>query len=194
MEATEKRTLRGVYYLRRFPRLTPHNHWITSPRTKRYNCIAWAAGLSSKWWWPAKDAYWPENARMTQSVGGFLEAFGTLGYEECEDGSFEAGYEKVALYAREKPDGSLWPTHAARQLPNQRWTSKLGKLEDIIHDNQVATLPGNILVEVLSVWLSCHRTATGAVVWRASAPLINYIRETQNPPVRGQPQPDGEPT
>lgn len=63
-----------------------------------------------------------------------MEAFGTLGYEECEDGSFEAGYEKVALYAREKPDGSLWPTHAARQLPNQRWTSKLGKLEDIIHD------------------------------------------------------------
>jgi hypothetical protein len=25
------------------------------------------------------------------------------------------------------------PTHAARQLPNGRWSSKLGKLEDIEH-------------------------------------------------------------
>jgi len=26
------------------------------------------------------------------------------------------------------------PTHAARQLENGRWTSKLGELEDIEHD------------------------------------------------------------
>jgi hypothetical protein len=26
-----------------FPRLTPHNHRITSPATAMYNCVAWAA-------------------------------------------------------------------------------------------------------------------------------------------------------
>ncbi len=51
-----------------------------------------------------------------------------LGYEECEDGSHEPGFEKIALYAKDAE-----PTHAARQLPDGRWTSKLGKLEDIAH-------------------------------------------------------------
>ena len=40
----------------------------------------------------------------------------------------EAGYVKVALYAK---DGK-W-THAARQLESGRWTSKLGIYEDIEH-------------------------------------------------------------
>lgn len=42
----------------------------------------------------------------------------------------EQGYEKVALYVDH--DGK--PTHAARQLPTGRWTSKLGKIEDIEHE------------------------------------------------------------
>ena len=48
----------------------------------------------------------------------------------CGNGSLEDGYEKVAIYAR---DGEL--THAARQLRDGRWTSKLGKYEDIEHDS-----------------------------------------------------------
>lgn len=42
----------------------------------------------------------------------------------------EVGVERVALFAGS--DG--FPTHAARQLPNGRWTSKIGFLEDIEHD------------------------------------------------------------
>ena len=37
--------------------------------------------------------------------------------------------EKVALFVR--PDGT--PTHAARQLRDGRWTSKLGRDRDISH-------------------------------------------------------------
>jgi hypothetical protein len=51
-----------------------------------------------------------------------------LGYVPCRDGAVEAGYEKVALYGR----GGICE-HAARQLPNGSWTSKLGKLFDIEH-------------------------------------------------------------
>ena len=59
----------------------------------------------------------------------------TLGYTECPDGALEAGHEKVVLFALRDDGGDLVPTHAARQLADGRWTSKLGPLEDIEHTN-----------------------------------------------------------
>jgi hypothetical protein len=41
----------------------------------------------------------------------------------------EQGFEKTALFA----DAEGVPSHAARQLPNSRWTSKIGAMEDIEH-------------------------------------------------------------
>ncbi|MCI0701929.1 MAG: hypothetical protein L0241_12680 [Planctomycetia bacterium] len=40
----------------------------------------------------------------------------------CETGEVETGGEKIALYAL-----ASVPTHAARQLPDGKWTSKLGR-------------------------------------------------------------------
>jgi hypothetical protein len=37
--------------------------------------------------------------------------------------------DKIVVYG-----SAMMYTHAARQLPNGRWTSKLGKAEDITHD------------------------------------------------------------
>jgi hypothetical protein len=48
----------------------------------------------------------------------------------CDNETLELGVEKVALFA----DADSMPMHAARQLANGRWTSKLGFLEDIEHD------------------------------------------------------------
>jgi hypothetical protein len=73
--------------------------------------------------------YWPPQAPRNFSVQAFIEAYRTLGFTPCDDTSFEPGSEKVAIYA--KPD--LRVQHAARQLSNGRWTSKLGDLEDIEH-------------------------------------------------------------
>jgi hypothetical protein len=111
------------------PRLTPENHRDTSPATPDYNCIAWAATDTHHWWQPG--LYWPVSVPQDEYGIAVLEqAFATLGYEECADGAMETGYVKVALY------GSSWfYTHAARQLPNGKWTSKLGKAEDFEHDN-----------------------------------------------------------
>lgn len=58
----------------------------------------------------------------------FEQAFKTIGYARAADGELEAGYEKIAIYAV----GSK-PTHAAKQLPDGKWSSKLGALEDISH-------------------------------------------------------------
>ena len=116
------------------PNLHSENHSITSPRKNR-NCIAWAAGFDTRWWWPTGGGFWLEGVPKETSLSAFLKAFATLGYEECKDGILEAGYEKVALYSKGDPNGAFVPKHAARQLSDGRWTSKLGPLEDIEHSN-----------------------------------------------------------
>ena len=63
-----------------------------------------------------------------ETIPAFISAFRWLGYFQCKDSNKEWGFEKVALYA----DGSS-PKHMARQLPDRKWTSKCGGLEDITH-------------------------------------------------------------
>jgi hypothetical protein len=111
-----------------FPRLTPENHRVTSPETAEYNCIAWAAHATAHCWQPG--VHWPGPAEPDDyGIEALQEAFRTLGFEPCMDGSLESGFEKVALYGDQ-----VFYTHAARQLPNGKWTSKLGEAEDIEHD------------------------------------------------------------
>jgi hypothetical protein len=115
-----------------FPGLLKGEYRITSPRSKRYNCIAWAACDDSKWWWPGQNVeleYWPPSVARLETVDGFQQAFAALGFVVCQATEMELGYEKIALFA----DDQAAPTHAARQLPNGRWTSKLGLREDIEH-------------------------------------------------------------
>jgi hypothetical protein len=114
-----------------FPQLRGAPYEITSPAQPDYNCIAWAAGDDSRWWEPdpSQSFYWPPGVVRAYTVQAYAEAFKQLGFEECDDAQLEEGWEKVAIFAA--ADGS--PTHAARQLADGRWTSKLGKLEDIVH-------------------------------------------------------------
>ena len=114
------------------PDLTTDNHTIESSLTPRYNCIGWAAGSNVQWWWPVGRYYWPPDCPREETVAAFICAFGTLGYVECDDDFFEDDFEKIAIYAISM-GGILSPTHAARQLRNGHWTSKLGPFEDIEH-------------------------------------------------------------
>lgn len=66
---------------------------------------------------------------MEETLDAFAAAFATLGYAPCSDERPEHGFEKIALFA-----AAGLPTHAARQLPGGRWTSKLGLREDVEHD------------------------------------------------------------
>jgi hypothetical protein len=110
------------------PNLTIENYTETSPRTPIYNCIAWAAGDNKTPWWPW-GGYWPKGVPREETLEAFVQAFEACGYELCEDSSLEGAYEKVALYV----DASGSPGHAALQLADGNWTSKLGDLEDITH-------------------------------------------------------------
>jgi len=114
-----------------FPNLTAGTYAVTSNPTPRYNCIAWAAGENQRWWWPlpAHLGYWPAGAPRELTLSAFVDAFATLGYAPSPTGALEEGFEKVALFL----SASGVPTHAARQLSNGRWTSKLGRDVDISH-------------------------------------------------------------
>jgi hypothetical protein len=114
-----------------FPGLSATSFTIQSPADPRYNCIAWAAGDTTRWWWPADPrtgAHWPVGVSREVSLAAFREVFARLGYEPCASDALEEGFEKVGLFARRDK-----PTHAARQLANGSWTSKLGHEEDIEH-------------------------------------------------------------
>jgi len=116
-----------------FPLLSPLNHTETSEANPEYNCIAWAAEDDSKYWWPDEDGdgYWPPGTTRAETIEAFVEAFQAIGYTLDPQGvpSLEAGVEKVAIFAQNNA-----PTHAARQLPTGKWTSKMGPEEDISHD------------------------------------------------------------
>jgi hypothetical protein len=108
--------------------LTADNYRITSPASWEYNCIAWAVGLATAWWWPAPGRYWPPDVPHEETIEAFVAALATQRFLPCPTAAMEAGLEKIALYALEGV-----PTHAARQLLDGWWTSKLGPSFDIEH-------------------------------------------------------------
>jgi hypothetical protein len=115
-----------------FPGLAQGNYEIKSPRDNHYNCIAWAAGDTERWWWPiseGKVAFWPDGVIREETLSAFGEAFATFGFTECDNEFAEPNTEKIAIFA----DKQGIPLHAARLLPNGKWTSKLGELQDIEH-------------------------------------------------------------
>src|SRR5688572_12707914 len=95
-----------------FPALSRSEYRITSPVDKTYNCIAHAAGDTSKWWWPVsidiKDAFWPQGVERTETLLAFRALFESLGYGTCDEDGFEIGFEKIAIFSAGET-----PTHAA---------------------------------------------------------------------------------
>jgi hypothetical protein len=113
-----------------FPNLKPTDYQITSPPDNAYNCIAWAAGRIDSWWQALKAPgyYWPDHLPFDDRIETIVRVFEHLGFEQCDNNQLENAYEKVAVYGQ----NGLYE-HMARQLPNGKWTSKLGKYHDIEH-------------------------------------------------------------
>lgn len=129
---------------------------ITSPEDADYNCIAWANGRKDCWMWPDEQtdgvSTWPQGATDDMSVQTFVSAFRSLGYDVCQDDTCEADKEKIALNAY---PGSEECIHAARQLDDGLWTSKLGPSFDISHSSPY-TIQGRLYGMVCCI-LSCNR-------------------------------------
>lgn len=113
-----------------FPNLKSADYQVTSPATPVYNCIAWAVGDDHIRWDFAPGYYWPRRIPRDGFLGSVIQLFRSLGFQPCIGGDLEPNVQKVALYATK---GVF--THAARQTPDGRWTSKIGTLEDIEHES-----------------------------------------------------------
>lgn len=117
-----------------FPNLTDDNNSVVSPRSRLYNCIAWACEIDSLRYWPG-DPYqiWPDDLPDLDDDLDAIEAlFASMGYERCDSADLEPATEKIAIYTYADGD----PAHAARQVKSGRWASKMGlQSEDIEHDS-----------------------------------------------------------
>jgi len=96
---------------RDFPRLLTSTYKITSPHDPKYNCVAYAVGDTTHFWYDVqvKGYYWPPGVPSADTVEGWVKLFTLHGYTETDDASLEPEYEKVAIYA--SIDG---PEHVAR--------------------------------------------------------------------------------
>lgn len=126
----------------------------SSPEDSRYNCISWAMQKKDRWTAvPAGYRYldgvvwWPPGAQQGMDISCLVDAFEHEGYELCDDDGFDNEWLKVALYY--KPETNEW-THAARQLRNGVWASKLGQSNDIEHGTPY-TLEGDVYGKVYCI-------------------------------------------
>ena len=113
----------------------PHLHdtdWRkTSEPNAGYNCVAWAIRVNYDWLEadPMGIYSWPKDVPRLLTVNAYQTFFEKRGFRITQSEDLETGIEKVALFA----DANCEFKHVARQLPNGKWTSKLGKDLDIEH-------------------------------------------------------------
>jgi hypothetical protein len=119
---------------RKWPYLLSEGYGVASNETWDYNCIAFSADIQDDWWWPDQngDAYWPISWRE-ETLECFVAAFRSIGYKKCWLSIRQKRFERVAIYTKDNI-----PTHAAKQLNDGRWKSKLGPWEDIEHNTTKA--------------------------------------------------------
>jgi hypothetical protein len=118
---------------RAFPKLAVDGWKKTSEATSDYNCFAFALRDQSDWYSPLQiwGYHWPaEKLPRNTTLATMIELYRHEGgFEPCENGEYEEGFEKIALYVNQAGD----VTHAARQIDSGTWTSKLGNLPDVEH-------------------------------------------------------------
>ncbi len=120
----------------KYPKLLVSGYAKTSDKNPRYNCVAWAADWEMNLWWEpflkGPGIYWPD-VPEGYYIDNYARAFATIGYVECalSDKHHEPGFDKIALYRGQLDLFS----HVSKQLHNGKWTSKLGRGNDIVHNS-----------------------------------------------------------
>jgi hypothetical protein len=119
-----------------YPDLEQPCFHITSEASGAYNCIGWVLDSTDAYIWPTgglTDAgvEWPDGVPREVTIPAFVALFVGAGFEQCLDDIHEDGYIKIVLYAINHQE----PTHAAREIPGGKWTSKFGDRVDARHDS-----------------------------------------------------------
>lgn len=113
------------------PNLRKSKYTVASEASEKYNCVSLVAGTKKLIWWPNEHGYWPIGCKRTEEVESFVAAFRRdIGFDRCDDGDFEPGVAKIAIFAEndEVLHVAIQPTDR-----NGLWLSKLGDEYDILH-------------------------------------------------------------
>jgi type VI secretion system secreted protein VgrG len=137
---TERAVIESPADRKDFPHLGRHFE-VMGPATPQYNCIAWSLGVTDQWVWPG------------DKVADFDQLYGKKGYKRQKglDLRRQSGVEKVVLYGKVRKDGSIQATHAARQLSDGTWSSKLGQ-QPLIRHLQPDDLDGSAYGKPVAVY------------------------------------------
>jgi len=129
--------------------LREDNFSALGPNNPLYNCIAWSIGSRHDWVWPG------------DTISDFDGLYAQHGYHPLDSVddhalSHEPGVEKIAIYgyisnrpSRAKQGPVV--THAARQIDDGQWTSKLGSNSLIAHPDP-RTIEGSTYGKLLKVY------------------------------------------
>lgn len=117
------------------------NFEILSPRTPKYNCIAWAMQFEDRWVsiFDYPGYWWPDGVEKTMSPSALIHAFEAVGFTLCNNSNLEDGFDKVVLY---KKEGNEEWTHAARIVSETTEHSKFGQSWDGTHSHEVLCKTG----------------------------------------------------
>lgn len=156
----------------KFPKLKGDSDFkVIKKSCPDYNCFAWAAHHDDVFWTPLPEdkrpllfdgiSYnWPYESTDDTQLTTMVRLYGKLGYEECQDGSIEDGFRKIALYGTNDA-----VTHAARQLVSPKvrgkWTSKLGSWFCIQHGD-ASTIEGDDYGQVIKYMKMPFRIGSGS--------------------------------
>jgi len=115
-------------FRRQFPNLTDFELYENT--SDLYNCISHSIGMKV-WAWPKEGGhrnYWPIS-NMNEDKKSFDEFYAYHGYNICNmDFRYNPNYSKIALYGKDNN-----PKHAAKQIDEIWWESKIGQSEIIRH-------------------------------------------------------------
>src|SRR5262249_40151901 len=125
--STERSKLATTEHRAGFPRLREEFE-VLAAASPSYNCIGWSLGFNNSWVWPVE-------AGQTVSLYHFDALYRYYGFTRVNKLAYrrQPDHDKVVLYAARRANGHITPTHAARQMPDGSWTSKLGSLPLIRH-------------------------------------------------------------
>jgi hypothetical protein len=110
-----------------FPQLMSNFEVLAAP-TRVYNCIANSLGYHDRWVNPITSS-------GSNKLAGMDQLYAAQGYQRMStlDYSLRAGYQKVVVYAKVTNGVITEVTHAAIQMSDGAWSSKLGQNALIKH-------------------------------------------------------------
>lgn len=124
----ERQRLQDPVHRRDFPRLGSRFE-VLAPSTKRYNCIAHSLGIHDRW-------INPRTGPADAPLAGMDRLYRSAGYRRLRALNFrrQSGNQKVVVYALRDDAGTITRvTHAAIQMADGTWQSKLGASALIRH-------------------------------------------------------------